>query len=255
MTKLTNFISQDELALRIDLAVAFRLMVQFDWHESVGNHLSAAVSEDGSQFLLNPRWQHFSTITASKLQLLDIHDENILQSVDAPDATAWCIHGQIHAQVPEAKIILHCHTPYATALACLEDPTLYPIDQNTARFFNRIAYDHAFNGLADEITEGKRLAGILQNHSVMMMANHGVTVVGKTVAEAFETLYFLERACKTLILAYSTGKPLRILSDEIAEKTARGWQDYAAMGDSHFGYLKAEILKCDPTVAEYYRTE
>ncbi len=129
--------SQTERQLRIDLAAAFRLAARFDWHESVGNHFSAAVSEDGSRFLLNPKWQHFTTITATDLLLLDANDSDTMQRPNAPDASAWCIHGAIHRARPQARVLLHCHPPYATALACLKDPALKPIDQNTARFFGR----------------------------------------------------------------------------------------------------------------------
>ncbi|MBX2879224.1 MAG: class II aldolase/adducin family protein, partial [Granulosicoccus sp.] len=131
-------IESEEWKLRVDLAAAFRLAVHFDWHESVANHFSAAISSDGKTFLLNPRWQHFSTIRASDLLLLRADDQEVMDRENAPDPSAWCIHGAIHAQVPHAKVLLHCHPPYATALSGLKDPSLKPIDQNTARFYNRI---------------------------------------------------------------------------------------------------------------------
>ncbi|WP_020591498.1 class II aldolase/adducin family protein [Kiloniella laminariae] len=239
-----------EWQLRVDLAAAFRLAVHFDWHESVGNHFSAAVSADGKKFLLNPKWQHFSTIRASDLLLLDADDPETMKGPDAPDPTAWCIHGAVHAAVPNARVLLHCHPAYATALATLKDPSMKPIDQNTARFFNRMAIDLGFAGLADEAAEGQRIARAFGNHSVMMMGNHGVTVAANTVAEAFEDLYFLERAAKTLILAYSTGQELNILSDEIAEKTARSWEDYKDASFAHFDQLKAMLDKSDPSYRE-----
>ena len=86
--------------LRIDLAAAFRLAVQFDWHESVGNHFSAAVSADGKRFLMNPKWRHFGSIRASDLLLLDADDPGVMRRPDAPDASAWTIHGTIHRRRP-----------------------------------------------------------------------------------------------------------------------------------------------------------
>ena len=239
-----------EWALRVDLAAAFRLAVHFDWHESVGNHFSAAVSSDGKKFLLNPKWKHFSEICASDLLLLDADDPDVMNSPDAPDTTAWCIHGAVHAAVPNARVILHCHPTYATTLATLKDPGIKPIDQNTARFFNRMAIDSNFSGLADEKAEGQRIARAFGNQSIMMMGNHGVSVAADTVAEAFEDLYFLERAAKTLILAYSTGQELNILSDEIAEKTARSWDDFKGASFAHFDHLKAMLDKTDPSYRE-----
>ena len=105
--------------LRQDLAAAFRLCHRFGWSESVGNHFSAAVSDDGRQFLLNPRWQHFDTIRADDLLLLDADDPDVMTRSDPPDASAWAIHGAMHRLMPEARVILHCHTPYAVALSCL----------------------------------------------------------------------------------------------------------------------------------------
>ena len=130
-------IAVDEAALRVDLAAAFRLAVHFNWHESVGNHFSAAASPDGSKFLMNPKWRHFSTIRASDLLLLDANDDSVMSGPDAPDASAWCIHGTIHRTQPNARVLLHCHPRYSTALATLKDPTMLPIDQNTARFYAR----------------------------------------------------------------------------------------------------------------------
>jgi len=183
----TNF-SAEEWQLRVDLAAAFRLAVHFDWHESVANHFSAAVSDDGKTFLLNPKWKHFGSVKASELLCLHADDKDIMNQPDAPEPSAWCIHGAIHAAVPHARVLLHCHPPYATALACLKDPSIKAIDQNTARFHNRVAVDLNFGGIADDEDEGRRIAASLGNYSIMMMGNHGVSVVGETVAEAFENI-------------------------------------------------------------------
>ncbi|MEM9602275.1 MAG: class II aldolase/adducin family protein [Pseudomonadota bacterium] len=238
--------SDDEQALREDLAAAFRLAVQFGWHESVGNHFSAALSDDGRHFLLNPRWQHFSTVRASDLLALHVDDEAVMQSENAPDPSAWCIHGAVHAHAPGARVLLHCHPPYATALCTLADPALLPIDQNTARFYNRCAIDLGFGGIADDAGEGKRIAEAFGNNRVMLMGNHGVSVCGETVADAFETLYYLERAAQTYILALSTGQPLNVMPAEVAERTAAGWEAYRGMGDAHFAHLKAQLDATDP---------
>jgi len=235
----------DEQSLRVDLAAAFRLAVHFDWHESIANHFSAAISDDGKTFLLNPKWKHFSTIKASELLKLHADDKDAMNRPDAPDPSAWCIHGAIHAVAPQARVLLHCHPPYATALACLQDPSIKPVDQNTARFFNRMAIDLTYGGIADDENEGKRIASVLGNHSIIMMGNHGVSVVGETVAEAFEHLYFLERAAKTMMLAYASGQPLNVMSDELAEKTALGWEAYSDAAFAHFEHLKKMLDKTD----------
>ena len=241
--------AQAEWRLRTDLAAAFRLAVAFDWHEAVANHFSLAVSPDGRRFLMNPRWRHFSRIRASDLLLLDADNDAIMQTDDAPDPTAWCIHGRIHRALPRARCILHLHTPYATAVSTLADPGIKPIDQTTARYFNRVAYDMHYGGIADSTAEGDRLAAALGNHSTMMMGQHGILVVGETVADAFDRLYYLERACTTLVLAYSTGQPLNVMSHDLAEATARAWDSDTAQPLAHFAELKRGLDARDPSYA------
>lgn len=242
--------THDHACERADLAAAFRLAVEFDWHESVGNHFSCAVSDDGTKFLMNPHWMHFSLVRASDLLLLDATDAATMARENAPDATAWCIHGAIHASNPRARVVLHCHPPYATALAGLRDPVLRPIDQVTARFFNRVAIDLGFGGLADEAEEGQRIAAALGEHAVMMMGNHGVTAVGATVGAAFEELYLFERACRTMMLAYASGQPLNVMSDDLAERTAADWDGYRGMAAEHFKQLKVLLDRRDPSYRE-----
>ena len=130
-----------EWQLRVDLAAAFRLCVRNNWHEGVANHLSLAVSADGKRFLMNPRWRHFSRIKASELMLLDAGDKSTMDGPGAPDLTAWSLHGRLHAALPQARCIIHLHPPYATAIASLANPEILPIDQNTARFYNRMVFD------------------------------------------------------------------------------------------------------------------
>lgn len=240
----------DEWHLRVDLAAAFRLAAMHGWHEAVANHFSLAVSPDGKSFLVNPRWRHFSRIRASDLLKLDAADPGTMERPDAPDPTAWYIHGRMHAALPQARCVLHLHPPYATALVGLADPEIKPIDQNTARFFNRVAYDLGYGGMANSEAEGDRLAALLGNRTTMMMGNHGVLVAAATVAEAFDTMYYLERACQTLVLAYSTGRPLNIMSDAVAEKTAQEWEEYAGQSLAHFEAMKEMLAEQDPGFAD-----
>jgi ribulose-5-phosphate 4-epimerase/fuculose-1-phosphate aldolase len=240
----------DDWQLRVDLAAAFRLSAELGWHEAVANHFSLAVSADGKQFLMNPKWRHFARIKASDLMLLDAADKETMNRPDAPDPSAWCIHGHLHAGAPQARCILHLHPPYATAIACLADPEIKPIEQNTARYYNRVAVDLGFGGIADNDEEGERLVRALGNKSRMMMGNHGILVAGETVAEAFDDLYYLERACQTLVLAYSTGQKLNLMPPEIAERTALGWLDYKDAAFSHFEEMKAMLDEKDPSYAE-----
>lgn len=237
---------QCEQALREDLAAAFRIAVRMGWHESVGNHFSAAVSEDGSTFLMNPKWRHFSEVKSSDLLLLDANDDQVMASDSAPDPSAWCIHGTVHRMNPDARVLFHCHPPNATALATLQDPSMKPIDLNTARFFGKVAVDLGFGGMADETEEGRRIAETLGGKPVLVMGNHGVSIAARTVPEAFEHLYFFERAAGTLLKAYATGQPLAVMSDNLAAKTAAEWEPYAGMGYAHFDHWKRELDRTEP---------
>lgn len=249
VTKLKTKTSEEQ-QLRIDLAAAFRLAEHFNWHEGVANHFSLAVSPDGKQFLMNPKWKHFSGIRASDLLLLDADDTEAMKRPDAPDETAWCIHGRMHALVPSARCVLHVHPTYATALVGLADPEIKPIDQNTARFYKRVAYDLGYEGMANSDAEGNRLAGLLGNNKTMLLGNHGVLIAAATVAEAFDELYYLERACQTLMIAYASGQKLNIMSDKVAEQTARDWDLYTDSAFAHFAEMKKVLDRKDPSYAE-----
>ena len=239
-----------EWRLRVDLAAAFRLAAHLGWHEAVANHFSLAVSPDGKQFLMNPRWRHFSRIKASELLLLDADDKETMHRPEAPDPSAWCIHGHIHAALPHARCILHVHPPYATVMATLADPEIKPIEQNTARYYNRVTIDLGYDGIADNDEESERLVRTLGDKRRVMLGNHGVLVVAGTVAEAFDDLYYLERACQTLVLAYSTGQKLNLMSPQVAERTARGWDDYQGAAFAHFGEMKKILEAQDASYAD-----
>lgn len=225
---------------RVDMAAAFRWTARLNMHEGVANHFSLAVNSDGTQFLMNPNQKHFARIKASDLLLLDANNPATMDAPDAPDPTAWGLHGSIHKLCPHARCVMHVHSIHATVLACLADSTLPPIDQNTATFFRRTVTDDQFGGLAFE-EEGLRCAGMLNDPKikVMIMGNHGVLVIGETVADTFNRLYYFERAAETYIRALQTGQPLRVLSDEIAEKTAQELEDYPDQSERHLAELKA----------------
>lgn len=248
--KTSKSFDTDEWQMRVDLAAAFRLAVANDWHEAVANHFSLATGSDGSTFLMNARWMHFSRVRASNLLHLDANDKDTMKRPDAPDVTAWCLHGRLHKNLPHARCILHVHSKYATAIASLKDPEIKPIDQNTARFYNRVAYDMGYAGMASSEDEGDRLSRLLGNKSIMMMGNHGILVVGRSVAEAYDKLFYLERACRTLVLAYSTGQPLHVMSAEVAEHTAREWEDYGEQDTVHFEEMKLLLDASDPSYAQ-----
>lgn len=249
-SNVTALTKTDDWQGRVDLAAMFRLAAENNWHEAVANHFSLAVSPDGKRFLMNPRNRHFSLVKASELLLLDADDRDTMNARNAPDPSAWSIHGAIHRLHPHANCVLHVHPYYATALAGLKDPTLRPIDQVTARFYNNVVYDLEFGGIAEGEAEGERIAAALGNRSIMMMGNHGVTVVGKTVARAFDDLYHLERACRTMVLAYSTGQPLNEMPHDLATQVSQEWTDFVeGSHQDHFDQAKELLDRKDTSYA------
>lgn len=229
----------DVSTLRQHLAAAFRWAARLGMHESIANHFSVATSADGKQFLLNPVGSHFSRIKASDLLLLDVDDAASYSGPSAPDPTAWTLHSELHRRLPQARCVLHTHMPHATALTCLKDFEFLMLDQNACRFYQRIAYDRAYAGMALDADEGARVAALMgPGKSVLFMGNHGVIVVGKTVAEAFDELYYLEKAAQLQILAMSTGRPLELVPDAMAAKACAQWNDYPTrFSELHFNAL------------------
>lgn len=228
---------------RVDLACSLRWAARMNLSEGVDNHFSLAISDEdgvvrGERFLINPYGWHWSEITASSLVLCD-SEGNVLEGENEVEDSAFFIHSRVHRAAPHAICILHTHMPYTTALTLLEDGRLEMCEQNALMFDERIAYDDEYSGLALDAGEGDRLAAKLGNRSVMMMASHGVLVTGLSVAEAFNDLYYLERASKFQILARSTGGKLRTIAKEVRELCRQQFvSEREKVADRHFGALR-----------------
>ena len=237
-------------AERVDMAAAFRWTAHLGMHEAVANHFSLAINDSGTRFLINPAGRHFSRITASTLIEIDANDPSSIDRPDAPDPTAWGLHGSLHRACPHARCAMHVHSIHATVLASLADSHLPAIDQNTAMFHNRVVVDDHYGGMAFE-EEAARCVQLLADPKIttMIMGNHGVLIIGRSVAETFNRLYYFERAAETYIRALQTGQPLRYLPEAIAEKTAREWEAYPAFADDHLREIKALLDARTPDYA------
>ena len=237
--------------LRTDLAAALRWAARLKLNEGVDNHFSIAVPGDdgtvsGDRFLINPYGWHWSEVTASSMVLCDAKG-TVLEGDNTVEDTAFYIHSRIHANVASATVVLHTHQPYVTALTLLADGELKMCEQNALAFHNRIAYDNAYNGLALGSDEGNRLAKMMGGKSILMMAGHGVTVTGPNMREAFNDLYYLERAAMFQVLARSTGKELLDIPESVIEKTAEQQQrESKIVADRHFKALKRMLAQQEP---------
>src|SRR3954470_3019879 len=235
----------DVAAARVDLAAAFRLAVRLDLHEGVCNHFSFMLP-DGKHFFLNRFGLHWSEVTASNLMMLDA-EGRVLEGEGEFEKTAFYIHSRIHLSNPRAVCVLHTHMPYATSLTLVEGGRLEMVEQNALRFHDDIAYDDTYNGLVVDNAEGDRLARVLGTKRVLFLANHGVIVVGPSGAEAFDTLYYLERACRLQVLARATGLPFRKVRTEVVRETYRMIAgDTPKYAGAHFEALKRILDREEP---------
>ena len=204
---------------RIDLAAALRWGDRHGFGEAIGNHFSFMVPGTNDRFLINPQKRHWRELKASMLLLVGA-DGQLIEGDGPPESTAFFIHWRVHRAVPQARCILHCHAPYATALSMLEKPWLLPASQNALMFHDQIAYDPHYNGLAFDESEGDRIARLIGNRSILFLANHGVIVTGATVHEAYDRLYYLERVCMMQVLAMSTGQAVKLIDADVVRRTA-----------------------------------
>lgn len=191
---------------RCDLAASYRILYNLNYHEGVCNHLSATCpTKDGSGkvMLTIPYGLSWREVTATSLvgTSLEIATDPVVveKGFGEPDISAISIHNGVHQSRSDMSCLLHSHVPNVTALACLKDPTLLMCHQNSTRFLGELCYDHDYDGVATGLDEGFRLAKVFGKKTVMLMANHGVLVLGKTVAEAFDQLYYLERAAEVQV--------------------------------------------------------
>lgn len=233
---------------RRDLACALRWAARLGLHEGVCNHFSLMVPGRDDQFLINPYGRHWTEVTASGLLLLD-REGALLEGDAPPEPTAFYIHWRIHRAAPHARCVMHTHMPYATALAMVEGGRLEPAGQNALMFHDQVAYDEDYQGLALDEAEGDRMAARLGNRSVLFLANHGVVVTGDTVAETFNKLYYLERACMHQVLAMSTGRPLRLVPEDVARRTAQQMREDCAQAERHFAALRRILDRDEPEYA------
>lgn len=238
---LTRDNREETIQARIDLAAAFRCSARLNMHEGVCNHLSMMLP--GRRFLINPKGTHFERMTASGLIVIDEHGKTLEGTGRAP-MSGYAIHTRMHLMHPSAKVVLHLHAPYSTAITAIRGGRLEMVHQNSTRFYGEIAYDDHFNGIAVRTDEGDRMAAAMGNKRILFLANHGVVVVGNTVAQAFDDFYYLERAAQVQILAMQSGRELNVMPDELARLTHEQFGSVTLNADLHFTAMK-EILDAE----------
>jgi ribulose-5-phosphate 4-epimerase/fuculose-1-phosphate aldolase len=248
MNRNARAFTPEEWQARVDLAAAHRLAYLNGFNEGIFNHFTLVVPGKPDRFLVIPFGLHWSEITASVFLEVDFNGK-VLSGVGDVERSAFCIHAPIHVLAPTA-CVLHTHMPFASALTRIEKGRLEPTGQTEAALAEITAYDDDYTGLAFDPAEGERLAGALGEKKILFMANHGVLVVGETIAEAYDRLYYLERACQVQVYAMWTGRPLKKMSNE---RTQAQFEQAKTFGTTPPAYAHFEALKrtLDRAAADY----
>jgi ribulose-5-phosphate 4-epimerase/fuculose-1-phosphate aldolase len=236
---------------RVDLAAAHRLAVMHGFHEGIFNHLTLRVPGRNDRYYQIPFGLHWSEVTASCFMEVG-YDGALLAGEGEIEQSCYCIHAPMHRLLPGAAAVLHTHMPFASALTRLEDQRILPIGQTELGVMMDTAYDDSYAGPAFDPAEGERLAGVIGDKTVLMMANHGVAVVGETVAEAYDRLYYVERVAQVQLYAMSSGRQLKFLPQEVIDATITAYRETSPRYGNkpacewHFDALKRMLTKREP---------
>jgi ribulose-5-phosphate 4-epimerase/fuculose-1-phosphate aldolase len=230
---------------RLDLTAALRCAARHGLNEGVCNHFSMAVPGRDDLFLVNPMGLHWSEVTPADMVIAD-YDGNVVDGRHQVELSAFFIHGRIHQGNRRATVVLHTHMPYATALTSIRDGRIEMCTQNAFRYWNRIAYDETYSGVALSTAEGDRMCEALGDEDILFLRNHGVIVSGPTVAKAYDDLYYLERTAMVQVLAMQTGRPLHNIDATLAEQTYRQIADDTVLAEQHFESLKRLLDRDEP---------
>ena len=217
-------VSDEEWAIRVDLACAYRMVAYYGWDDLIFTHLSARIPGPEHHFLLNPYQLMFEEVTASSLVKVDVQGNPVDPTPFITNPAGFTIHSAIHMAREDEHAVMHLHTPAGQAVAAHSEGLL-PLTQ-TAMLIRQDVGFHDYEGVAVDLDERERLVANLGDKSAMILRNHGTLAVGKNVGECFVKLYFLERACQAQVMALSAGEDVNMPPQGAPEVTA----EQGAMG-------------------------
>jgi ribulose-5-phosphate 4-epimerase/fuculose-1-phosphate aldolase len=245
-------IAVDEGTLRVQLAACFRLVAHFGMDDLIYNHISVRVPGAHDQFLINPYGMLFSEIHASCFVKIDLDGNPIEPTDQVVNRAGFVIHSAIHAGRPDAVCVLHTHSEAATAIASLE-AGLLPVSQFAMRFQGAMGY-HEYEGVAIETGERERLVANIGMHDVLVLRNHGVLTVGRTIPEAFILMYYFDKAARVQLLAQgavANGARLHLPTAPVVEHAARQFNerqgDLLAPGEREWPAFIRLLDRLDPS--------
>ncbi|WNK00801.1 class II aldolase/adducin family protein [Thalassospiraceae bacterium LMO-JJ14] len=244
-------VSEEEWQMRVDLAACYRLVAHYGWDDILFTHNSARIPGTDHHFLINPMGLKFEEITASSLIKIDCDGNKIMESPFGYIKAGFTIHSAIHMNREDAVCVMHTHTMEGMAVSAQKDGLLM-LNQKSLCFYNRLAY-HDYEGIADDLEERDRLAADLGDLNSMMLWNHGLLTVGNSVANAFILHKRLNDACQLQLMAQAGGGELRIVPEDVCEKTALQFEQNYSSGKNavlQWDALRRMLDRIDPGYAE-----
>ena len=245
-SELRATIGAAEWQQRVDLAACYRLVAMFGWDDLIFTHISARVPGPEHHFLINPYGMMFSEITASSLVKVDLEGRKVLDSPHDINPAGFTIHSAIHAAREDANCVLHLHSVNGIAVSAQEEGVL-PLSQHSIFVLSSLAY-HDYEGVALDDDEKPRLVRDLDDRRFLMLRNHGLLTVGRSVAEAFVAMYFLETTCMIQVRAMAGGQRLRRIDTSIIDGAQAQWENVTrgAGGGLAWPALLRKVERADP---------
>ena len=234
-------IPQQEWDTRVQLAAAYRLAAKFGMTDLIYTHISARVPGTHDQFLINPHGWFFDEITASSLVKIDVQGNPVGDARFGVNAAGFTIHSALHTARPDVECVVHLHTAAGMAVAALECGLL-PLNQISMQFYGRLNY-HDYEGISLDLDERSRIVQSMGDAHSLILRNHGLLTVGRSVAEAFTRMFYLNRACEIQVQTLSMGQKVIIPSKEVCEHGAKQHDDYAYLDTIHLDREWTALLR------------
>ncbi|MDQ1078512.1 class II aldolase/adducin family protein [Pseudoroseomonas cervicalis] len=235
--------SEEEWRIRCDLAALYRLVAHFRMTDFIYTHISARLPGPEHHFLINKYGVLFDEMRASDLVKIDLDGNVVEEGTDSKpvNAAGFTIHSALHMARDDAMCVVHTHTAAGIAVSAQKDGLL-PISQHALKFYGHLAY-HGYEGVALDLDERERLVADLGQHRAMILRNHGLLVAGRSIPEAFNLIYYLERACQAQVAAMSGGAELVLPPEEVRRKTAAQFNGDPERSLAHSEWAWAPALR------------
>src|SRR5215207_8050797 len=242
-------VSDEEWAIRVDLAAAYRMVAHYGWDDLIFTHLSARIPGPEHHFLLNPYNLMFEEVTASSLVKVDVNGNPVEPTPFITNPAGFTIHSAVHMAREDAHAVMHLHTPHGQAVSAHAEGLL-PLTQTAMLIRGDLAF-HDYEGVAVDLDERERIVADLGDKEAMLLRNHGTLAVGRNVGECFLKLYFVERACQAQIMALSAGDKVNRPPQGAAEVASQQGMAGLSIAANMLAWpaLKRKAYRLDPGFA------